>query len=68
MECKKVIAPRYYREGTASGNIKHTFEIEDMLYYLHFNFHLFGISDRFSPSYFKLINLTVSENSLKDYV
>lgn len=69
MECEKVIAPRYYREGTApgkpQGDIKHTFEIEDTLYHLHFNFHLFGINGRFSPSYLPLIDLTVSENKAK---
>ncbi|MTQ90698.1 hypothetical protein GMC65_08805 [Streptococcus salivarius] len=69
MECEKVIAPRYYREGTApgkpQGDIKHTFEIEDTLYHLHFNFHLFGINGRFSPSYLPLIDLTVSENKSK---
>ena len=65
MECEKVIAPRYYREGTAPGNIKHTFETKDTLYHLHFNFHLFGINGRFSPSYLPLIDLTVSENKTK---
>lgn len=65
MECEKVIAPRYYREGTAPGNIKHTFETKDTLYHLHFNFHLFGINGRFSPSYLPLIDLTVSENKAK---
>lgn len=69
LECEKVIAPRYYREGTApgkpQGDIKHTFEIEDTLYHLHFNFHLFGINGRFSPSYLPLIDLTVSENKAK---
>ncbi|MDB8610308.1 hypothetical protein PNU50_07815 [Streptococcus salivarius] len=69
MEYEKVISPRYYREGTAlgkpQGNIKHTFEMEDMLYHLHFNFHLFGINSRFSPSYLPLIDLTVSENNAK---
>lgn len=69
MEYEKVIAPRYYREGTApgkpQGDIKHTFEIEDTLYHLHFNFHLFGINGRFSPSYLPLIDLTVSENKAK---
>lgn len=69
MECEKVIAPRYYREGTASGkpqeNIKHTFEMKDSLYHLHFNFHPFGINGRFSPSYLPLIDLTVSENKAK---
>lgn len=69
MECEKVIAPRYYREGTApgkpQGDIKHTFEIEDTLYHLHFNFHLFGINGRFSPSYLPLIDLTVNENKAK---
>lgn len=65
MECEKVIAPRYYREGTApgkpQGDIKHTFEIEDTLYHLHFNFHLFGINSKFSPCYLYLIDLTVSD-------
>lgn len=69
MEYEKVISPRYYREGTVlgkpQGNIKHTFEMEDMLYHLHFNFHLFGINSRFSPSYLPLIDLTVSENNAK---
>lgn len=65
LECEKVIAPRYYREGTAPGNIKHTFETKDTLYHLHFNFHLFGINGRFSPSYLPLIDLTVSENKAK---
>ena len=69
MECEKVISPRYYREGTApgqpQGNIKHTFETKDTLYHLHFNFHLFGINGRFSPSYLPLIDLTVSENKVK---
>ena len=65
MECEKVISPRYYREGTAPGNIKHTFETKDTLYHLHFNFHLFGINGRFSPSYLPLIDLTVSENKAK---
>ena len=69
MECEKVTAPRYYREGTApgkpQGDIKHTFEIEDTLYHLHFNFHLFGINGRLSPSYLPLIDLTVSENKVK---
>lgn len=69
MECEKVIAPRYYREGTASGkpqgDIKHTFETKDTLYHLHFNFHPFGINGRFSPSYLPLIDLTVSENKAK---
>ena len=69
MECEKVIAPRYDREGTApgkpQGDIKHTFEIEDTLYHLHFNFHLFGINGRFSPSYLPLIDLTVNENKAK---
>ena len=69
MEYEKVISPRYYREGTAlgkpRGNIKHTFEMEDTLYHLHFNFHLFGINSRFSPSYLPLIDLTVSENNAK---
>lgn len=69
MECEKVIAPRYYREGTApgkpQGNIKHTFETKDTLYHFHFNFHLFGINGRFSPSYLPLIDLTVSENKVK---
>ena len=69
MECEKVIAPRYYREGTAPGkpqeNIKHTFEMKDSLYHLHFNFHPFGINGRFSPSYLPLIDLTVSENKAK---
>lgn len=69
MECEKVISPRYYREGTApgqpQGNIKHTFETKDTLYHLHFNFHLFGINGRFSPSYLPLIDLTVSENKAK---
>ena len=65
MECEKVIAPRYYREGTAPGNIKHTFETKDTLYHLHFNFHLFGINGRFSPSYLPLIYITVSENKAK---
>ena len=69
MECEKVIAPRYYREGTApgkpQGNIKHTFETKDTLYHLHFNFHLFGINGRFSPGYLPLIDLTVSENKAK---
>ena len=65
MECEKVIAPHYYREGTTpgkpQGNIKHTFETKDTLYHLHINFHLFGINGRFSPSYLPLIDLTVSE-------
>lgn len=65
MECEKVIAPHYYREGTTpgkpQGNIKHTFETKDTLYHLHLNFHLFGINSRFSPSYLPLIDLTVSE-------
>lgn len=65
MECEKVIAPRYYREGIApgkpQGDIKHTFEIEDTLYHLHFNFHLFGINSKFSPCYLYLIDLTVSD-------
>ena len=65
MECEKVIAPHYYREGTTpgkpQGNIKHTFETKDTLYHLHLNFHLFGINGRFSPSYLPLIDLTVSE-------
>ena len=69
MECEKVIAPRYYREGTApgkpQGDIKHTFETKDTLYHLHFNFHLFGINGRFSPGYLPLIDLTVSENKAK---
>ena len=69
MEYEKVIAPRYYREGTAQGkpqgNIKHTFEMEDTLYHLHFNFHLFGINSRVSPCYLPLIDLTVSENNAK---
>lgn len=69
MECEKVIAPRYYREGTApgkpQGDIKHTFEMKDSLYHLHFNFHPFGINGRFSPSYLPLIDLTVSENKAK---
>lgn len=69
MECEKVISPRYYREGTAlgkpQGNIKHTFEMEDTLYHLHFNFHLFGINSRVSPCYLPLIDLTVSENNAK---
>lgn len=69
MECEKVISPRYYREGTApgkpQGNIKHTFEMKDSLYHLHFNFHPFGINGRFSPSYLPLIDLTVSENKAK---
>lgn len=69
LECEKVIAPRYYREGTApgkpQGDIKHTFETKDTLYHLHFNFHLFGINGRFSPSYLPLIDLTVSENKAK---
>ena len=69
MECEKVIAPRYYREGTApgklQGNIKHTFETKDTLYHLHFNFHIFGINGRFSPSYLPIIDLTVSENKVK---
>ena len=69
MECEKVIAPRYYREGTTlgkpQGNIKHTFETKDTLYHLHFNFHPFGINGRFSPSYLPLIDLTVSENKVK---
>ena len=65
MECEKVISPRYYREGTAPGNIKHTFETKDTLYHLHFNFHPFGINGRFSPSYLPLIDLTVSENKAK---
>lgn len=69
MECAKVITPRYYREGTApgklQGNIKHTFETKDTLYHLHFNFHIFGINGRFSPSYLPLIDLTVSENKVK---
>lgn len=69
MECEKVISPRYYREGTAPGkprgNIKHTFEMKDSLYHLHFNFHPFGINGRFSPSYLPLIDLTVSENKAK---
>lgn len=65
MECEKVIAPRYYREKTDSGNIKHTFETKDTLYHLHFNFHPFGINGRFSPSYLPLIDLTVSENKAK---
>lgn len=65
MECEKVIAPRYYREKTDSGNIKHTFETKDTLYHLHFNFHLFGINGRFSPSYLPLIDLTISENKTK---
>lgn len=42
-----------------------TFEREDTLYHLHFNFHLFGINGRFSPSYLPLIDLTVSENKAK---
>lgn len=65
MECEKVIAPHYYREGTTpgkpQGNIKHTFETKDTLYHLHLNFHLFEINGRFSPSYLPLIDLTVSE-------
>lgn len=65
MECEKVIAPRYYREGTApgkpQGDIKHTFETKDTLYHLHFNFHLFGINSKFSPCYICLIDLTVSD-------
>lgn len=65
MECEKVIAPRYYREGTAPGkpqwDIKHTFETKDTLYHLHFNFHLFGINSKFSPCYLYLIDLTVSD-------
>lgn len=65
MECEKVIAPRYYREGTApgkpQGDIKHTFETKDTLYHLHFNFHLFGINSKFSPCYLYLIDLTVSD-------
>lgn len=69
MECGEVISPSYYREGTAlgkpQGNIKHTFEMKDTLYHLHFNFHLFGINGSFSPSYLPLIDLTVSENKLK---
>lgn len=69
MECEKVIGPHYYREGTApgtpQGNIKHTFETKDTLYHLHFNFHVFGINGRFSPSYLPLIDLTVSENKVK---
>lgn len=65
MEYEKVISPRYYREETDSGNIKHTFETEDTLYHLHFNFHLFGINGRFSPSYLPLIDLTISENKAK---
>ena len=69
MECEKVIAPLYYREGTApgkpQGDIKHTFETKDTLYHLHFNFHPFGINGRFSPSYLPLIDLTVSENKTK---
>lgn len=69
LECEKVIAPRYYREGTApgkpQGDIKHTFETKDTLYHLHFNFHLFGINGRFSPSYLPLIDLTISENKAK---
>lgn len=69
MECEKVIGPHYYREGTApgtpQGNIKHTFETKDTLYHLHFNFHIFGINGRFSPSYLPLIDLTVSENKVK---
>lgn len=66
MECEKVIAPRYYREVTAPGNIKHTFETKDTLYHLHFNFHPFGINGRFSPSYLPLIDLTVSEKYKKE--
>ena len=69
MECEKVIGPHYYRErtapGTPQGNLKHRFETKDTLYYLHFNFHLFGINGRFSPSYLPLIDLTVSENKVK---
>ena len=69
MECEKVIAPLYYREGTApgkpQGDIKHMFETKDTLYHLHFNFHPFGINGRFSPSYLPLIDLTVSENKTK---
>ena len=65
MKCEKVIAPRYYREGTApgkpQGDIKHTFETKDTLYHLHFNFHLFGINSKFSPCYLYLIDLTVSD-------
>ncbi len=65
MECEKVIAPRYYREGTApgkpKGDIKHTFETKDTLYHLHFNFHLFSINSKFSPCYLYLIDLTVSD-------
>lgn len=65
MECEKVIAPRYYREGTAPGkppgDIKHKFETKDTLYHLHFNFHLFGINSKFSPCYLYLIDLTVSD-------
>lgn len=66
LECEKVIAPRYYREGTAPGNIKHTFETKDTLYHLHFKFHPFGINGRFSPSYLPLIDLTVSEKYKKE--
>ena len=62
---EKVIAPRYYREGTApgkpQGDIKHTFETKHTLYHLHFNFHLFGINSKFSPCYICLIDLTVSD-------
>lgn len=69
MECEKVIGPHYYREGTTpgtpQGNIKHTFEMDDTLYHLHFNFHIFGVDSRFSPSYLPLIDLTVSENKVK---
>ena len=65
MECEKVIAPRYYREGTAPGkppgDIKHKFETKDTLYHLHFNFHLFDINSKFSPCYLYLIDLTVSD-------
>ena len=69
MECVKVIAPRYYREGTApgkpQGDIKHTFETKDTLYHLHFNFHLFGINSKFSPCYLYLIDLTVSDKQCR---
>lgn len=69
MECEKVIAPRYYREGTApgkpQGDIKHTFETKDTLYHLHFNFHLFGINSKFSPCYLYLIDLTVSDKQCR---
>lgn len=69
MEYEKVIAPRYYREGTApgkpQGDIKHTFGTKDTLYHLHFNFHLFGINSKFSPCYLYLIDLTVSDKQCR---